>query len=164
MTTTSIKQKSVFFSDRTIGTKGGSHHLCAARNGSTNGKAICFSKSSMAPSSGISRSKRALSSCFRVRSSAFCRLYPYHRCTGDTSKYSTQPRSVPRHRRNRDRKCTPRGFQGWARSRPFLSAAFTEFLRSSSLVLSKSGAHGTHDHPRGDLPCREFGVSTQVIR
>ena len=51
------------FSDRTIGTQGRSHHLRAARNGSTNGKEICFSKLSMAPSSGISRSKTRALSC-----------------------------------------------------------------------------------------------------
>ena len=128
-----------------------SHHLRGVRNGSTNGKEMCFSGLSIAPSSGISRSKRALSSCFQVRSSAFRRLYPHPRCVG--SKYPTQPRSIPRHCRHRDRRCTSRGFQGWARSRPLLGATFTEFLRSSPLVLAKPGAHGARDHPRGGLPC-----------
>ena len=72
------------FPDKPIGIKGRSHHLRGVRNGSTNGKEICFSKSSMAPSSGISRSKRALSSCFQVRSSAFRRILTC-RLTSDTS-------------------------------------------------------------------------------
>jgi len=152
------------FSDRAIGIKARSHHIRAIRNGSTNSKAICFSKLSMAPSSEISRSKRALSSCFQVRSSAFRRLYPYPRRVGDPSQYPTQPRSIPRHRRHRDRTCTSRGFQGWVRSQPLLGATPTELPRSSPLVLSKPGAHGAHDHPRGGLPCREFGVSTQAVR
>ena len=54
------------FLNKIIGIKEWSHDLRGVRNGSTNGKEICFSKSSMTSSSEISRSKRVLSSCFQV--------------------------------------------------------------------------------------------------
>ena len=53
------------------------------RNGSTNGRGICSSKSLMEPSSEISRSQRALSSCSHVSSSASHRMVS-HRLTFDS--------------------------------------------------------------------------------
>lgn len=60
------------FSDNTVDLNMRFHHPRDIRNGSTSGKEICFSKSLTAPSSEISRSPKALSSCFQVR------LYTVH--------------------------------------------------------------------------------------